>query len=191
MKKITTMVAAMSLMAFCTGRAQAGEPTSASQSEEGKRVLVAYFSCTGTTERVAETIAAETKGVLYRITPKQPYTSADLNWNDEKSRSSVEMKDLKSRPELADKKANIAAYDVIFVGYPIWWYTNPTIVNTFFEAYDFSGKTVIPFATSGGSSITKSEESLKQLYKGIHWKPGKRLTNNKKEITDWVQALLR
>ena len=115
------------------------------------KTLVAYFSASGVTRRVAENLATAAGADIYEIRPAVPYTSADLNWMDKKSRSTVEMKDKSSRPELADTDADIASYDKIFVGFPIWWYTAPTIINTFLESYDFSGKTIVLFATSGGS----------------------------------------
>ena len=110
--------------------------------------LVAYFSCSGVTKSVAQTLADAVGGDLYEITPAQPYTRADLNWMDQSSRSTVEMKDLNSRPAIAGKVENMADYDTVFVGFPIWWYVAPTIINTFLESYDFSGKTIVPFCTS-------------------------------------------
>lgn len=123
--------------------------------------LIAYFSASGTTARAAKELAQASGADLYEIKPAQPYTNADLNWMDKKSRSSVEMNDPSSRPELADKNANIAEYDTIFVGFPIWWYVAPTIINSFLEAYDFSGKKIVLFATSGGSGFGKSAKGLK------------------------------
>ena len=126
-----------------------------------KKSLVAYFSASGVTARAAKTLAEAAGADLYEIKPKMPYTKADLNWMDKNARSSIEMKDPSSRPELADENADIASYDVIFLGFPIWWYVAPTIINTFLEAYDFSGKTIILFATSGGSGLGKTVEKLK------------------------------
>lgn len=123
--------------------------------------LIAYFSASGTTARAAKELAQASGADLYEIKPAQPYTNADFNWMDKKSRSSVEMNDPSSRPELADKNANIAEYDTIFVGFPIWWYVAPTIINSFLEAYDFSGKKIVLFATSGGSGFGKSAKGLK------------------------------
>src|SRR5699024_7883903 len=125
-----------------------------------KKSLVAYFSASGVTARAAKTLAEAAGADLYEIKPKTPYTKADLNWMDKNARSSIEMKDPSSRPELADENADIASYDVIFLGFPIWWYVAPTIINTFLEAYDFSGKTIILFATSGGSGLGKTVEKL-------------------------------
>ena len=131
------------------------------------------FSATGTTERVAKQIAAETGGELYEIVPAQPYTAADLDWNDRQSRSSVEMNDPKSRPALKVGKADIGSYDVIYLGYPIWWGVAPRIINTFIEANGLKGKRVMPFATSGGSGIEQSVEELKAAYPEIDWGEGK------------------
>ena len=126
------------------------------------KTLVAYFSASGVTERVARTLASAIDADLYQIEPQKPYTAADLNWNDRASRSSVEMNDPGFRPALADKNAAIDAYNTIFVGFPIWWYVAPTIINTFLETYDFSGKRVILFATSGGSGFGKTAAALKK-----------------------------
>ena len=124
------------------------------------KILVTYFSASGTTARVAENLAKAADADLYEIKPAVPYTRDDLNWMNKQSRSSVEMRDKSSRPALADTDANIAGYDTIFVGFPIWWYVAPTIINTFLEAYDFSGKKVVLFATSGGSGFSKAVQSL-------------------------------
>ena len=122
--------------------------------------LVAYFSASGTTANVAKNLAKAAGADLYEIKPAVPYSKADLNWMDKQSRSSVEMRDKSSRPALADADANIADYDTIFIGFPIWWYVAPTIINSFLEAYDFSGKKIVLFATSGGSGFGKAVESL-------------------------------
>ena len=154
------------------------------------KVLVAYFSASGVTEGVAKQLAEVTGGELHKILPEQPYTDADLDWRDKQSRSSVEMKDKSSRPAITNKLTNMQDYDVVYVGFPIWWYTAPTIINTFMEAYDFKGKTVIPFATSGGSSIKKACEDLKATYPDVNWKEGKLLNRtSKKEIETWVKGL--
>ena len=124
------------------------------------KALVAYFSASGVTARVAENLAKAAGADLYEMKPAVPYTKDDLNWMNKQSRSSVEMRDKSSRPALADTDADIAAYDTIFVGFPIWWYIAPTIINTFLEAYDFSGKKVVLFATSGGSGFGKAVQNL-------------------------------
>ena len=138
------------------------------------KTLVAYFSATGTTERLARALAEVAGADLHGIEPAQPYTSADLNWHDARSRSSVEMNDPASRPAIASKVADMERYDTVFVGFPIWWYVAPTIINTFLEAYDFSGKTVIPFATSGGSGMGKTDDVLRKCCApDTRWKPGR------------------
>ena len=158
------------------------------ENKEMKKVLVAYFSASGVTKGVAQQLAEVTGGTLHEIKPAQPYTDADLDWRNKQSRSSVEMQDKSSRPAITEKLANMQDYDVIYVGFPIWWYTCPTIINTFMETYDFKGKTVIPFATSGGSSIEKACEDLKTAYPDVNWKEGKLLNRvSKKELEDWVK----
>ncbi len=137
-----------------------------------KHVLVAYFSATGTTKEAATQLAKAANADLYEIVPEKPYTSADLDWNDDNSRSSVEMKNLKSRPAIKGKVDNMAQYDTVYVGFPIWWYTAPTIINTFVESNDLKGKTVITFATSGGSTVAKATKNLKAAYPDINWKEG-------------------
>lgn len=137
-----------------------------------QNVLVAYFSATGTTEAVAEKIAKATSGALFEITPQVAYTSADLDWTDKKSRSSVEMADKNSRPAIKSCVANIADYDIIYIGYPIWWYVAPTIINTFIEAHDLSGKVIVPFATSGGSRIEPTVTALRKTYPSLDIRDG-------------------
>ena len=122
--------------------------------------LVAYFSASGVTAGVAEKLAKEANADIYEIKPAVPYTKADLNWMDKTSRSTIEMSDHNSRPEIADKNANISEYDMIYLGFPIWWYIAPTIINSFLESYDFSGKKIILFATSGGSGFGKTVQNL-------------------------------
>lgn len=141
--------------------------------------LVAYFSASGTTRRAANTLAGLTGADIYEIKPQIPYTSDDLNWNNKQSRSSVEMSNPASRPELADTSADISKYNTIYIGFPVWWYVAPTIINTFLESYDFTGKTVIPFATSGGSGIGNCEKNLHEQYPNIRWSLGKLLNSNK------------
>ena len=128
--------------------------------------LVAYFSASGTTARLAETLAEAIGADIFEIKPEVPYTRADLNWQDAGSRSSVEMKNPASRPAIAARRDNMAEYDTIYVGFPIWWYVAPTIINTFLESYDLAGKTIVPFATSGGSGIGKTNEALAPSCKG-------------------------
>ena len=152
-----------------------------------RKILVAYFSASGVTKGVAQRLAKVAGADLFEIRPAVPYTQADLNWTDKKSRSSVEMNDPLSRPEIAEKLPNMADYDTVFVGYPIWWYVAPHIINTFVESYDLSGKTLVAFATSGGSGIGKTVEELKKLYPDANWKDGKLLNNiSDKELVDWA-----
>ena len=141
------------------------------------KTLVAYFSATGTTARAAERLAKAIGADLHEIRSKVPYTKKDLDWTDPRSRSTLEMKDKSSRPEIEGRVANMDQYDTIYVGFPIWWYVAPTIINTFLEAYDFSGKTVIPFATSGGSGMGKTLEGLKKSCSG-NLVPGKMLNSS-------------
>ena len=157
---------------------------------QSSKTLVAYFSATGTTARAAEKVAKITGGELYAITPAQSYTPADLDWNNSQSRSSVEMNDPKSRPALQGKKENIADYDVIFIGYPIWWNLAPRIINTFIESHDLKGKTIIPFATSGSSAITGSAAALKKSYPALNWKEGRLLNRaDEKSMRAWLDRL--
>lgn len=138
-----------------------------------KNILVAYFSASGVTERAAREIAAATGGDLYEITPAVPYSERDLDWTDKKSRSTVEMQDAACRPAVKNKAADMDKYDTVFIGFPVWWYVEPRIVDTFLESYDFSGKTLIPFATSGGSGIAGAEERMKEICPNAVWKKDK------------------
>ncbi|MBQ8334534.1 MAG: NAD(P)H-dependent oxidoreductase [Clostridia bacterium] len=138
-----------------------------------KSKLVAYFSARGVTAKLAETLAEDIGADLYAIEPEVPYTKADLNWMNKKSRSTIEMNDPASRPAIAGKRDNMDDYDTIFVGFPIWWYVAPTIINTFLESYDFTGKTIIPFATSGGSGMGKTNEKLQPSCPGAKLMEGK------------------
>ena len=151
--------------------------------------LVAYFSASGVTKKAAKLLAKAAGADIYEIVPKIPYTSADLNWLDKKSRSSVEMRDTSSRPEIADTDAKIEKYDTIFLGFPIWWYVAPTIINTFLESYDFSGKTIILFATSGGSKFGKAVDGLKPSAPKAIIKEGKILNGrlSEEDIKLWIE----
>ena len=150
--------------------------------------LVAYFSASGTTKKTAELLAEAAGADLYEITPKVAYTKADLNWMVKKSRSSVEMNDKKFRPEIEDKDANIAEYDEIILGFPIWWYVAPTIVNTFLEKFDFSGKKVVLFATSGGSGFGNTVKELQPSAPNTEIVEGK-ILNSKSEIEKFAKSL--
>ena len=151
------------------------------------KTLVAYFSASSVTARAAREIAEAVGADLYEICPAEPYTDADLNWTDKKSRSTVEMNDTACRPAIAEPVANMEQYDTVFLGFPIWWYVEPRIVDTFLESYDFSGKTVIPFATSGGSGIGKAEKSLQQHCPKASWKRGKLVNSG---AAAWAKAAM-
>ena len=155
-----------------------------------KRKLVAYFSASGITAKAAKALAEAASADIYEIKPKIPYTKEDLDWMNKKSRSSVEMNDSSSRPALADMAADIDRYDVIFVGFPVWWYTAPTIIKTFLEAYDFNGKIIVPFATSGGSGIGTTAETLQEIVPVATVKAG-RILNGRiaaLELKQWADG---
>lgn len=155
------------------------------------KTLVAFFSASGVTRQVAQKLAAAAQADLYEIKPAVLYTQADLNWRDKSSRSSVEMQNLAIRPQLADTDAKIEQYDRILLGYPIWWYMAPTIINTFLESYDFSGKSIILFATSGGSGFGKSIEELSPSCPNAVIREGRMLNGNpsEQELRQWVESL--
>lgn len=155
------------------------------------RKLVAYFSASGVTGRVAELLAETIGADLFSIEPEIPYTKADLDWMDKKSRSSVEMNNPSSRPTIARKRDNMDEYDIIYVGFPIWWYVAPTIINTFLESYDMTGKTIIPFATSGGSGMGKTNEKLMPSCEGARLLEGKVLKEDvgREELVEWDKGL--
>ena len=155
------------------------------------KTLVAYFSCSGVTRLVAEELADVADADIYEIEPEIPYTQADLDWRNKQSRSSLEMNDQSSRPAIAGKIADMDKYDVVFVGFPIWWYVAPTIINAFLESYDFSGKTVIPFATSGSSDMGDTDAKLHPSCSAeTKWIEGKLLNHtNRDELVFWVDSL--
>ncbi len=155
------------------------------------RKLVAYFSASGITASVAKKIAQAVGADTYEIRPSVPYTHADLNWNDRNSRSSIEMRDKSSRPEIADKSAKLDGVDVVFLGFPIWWYVAPTIINTFLESYDFSGKIIILFATSGGSGFGEAVNGLKPSAPGAVIREGKvfRGSVSVDDLKKWADSL--
>ena len=152
------------------------------------KTLVAYFSASGTTAKVAKKMAEAIGADLFEIKPEKPYTGADLNWQNKNSRSSVEMNDRSSRPAIAVKVADMPQYDVVFVGFPVWWYREPSIIDTFMESYDFAGKTVIPFATSGGSGLGDSAANMQKLAKGAKVVNGKRFSGSvsSEELKAWA-----
>ncbi len=155
------------------------------------KALVAYFSASGVTKSLAGRLASAISADLHEIIPKQPYTSADLDWMDKKSRSSIEMADKSSRPEIANTVNNMADYDTIYIGFPIWWYTAPTIINTFLEQQDLTGKTVIPFATSGSSGMGGTNNDLAGSCKGAILKDGRRFAANagEEELKQWADSI--
>lgn len=168
------------------------EPAPETDTEsEGTKVLVVYFSATNTTEGVAEHIANGLNADIYEIVPEDPYTDADLNYNDNNSRTTIEMNDPNARPAISGSVENMEQYDIIFVGYPIWWGEAPRIVSTFMESYDFSGKTIVPFCTSGGSGIGSSASNLERLTSGATWLDGRRLNGSDSQDTvmEWVHSL--
>lgn len=155
-----------------------------------KKILVAYFSATGTTRNAAQALAEAAHADIYEIKPKVPYTKEDLNWTDEKSRSCTEMGDPNSRPAIADQNAEAENYDLIFLGYPVWWYVAPTIINTFLESYDFAGKTIVLFATSGGSGFGETVKKLENSCSDTAViKEGRILNGNysKAELAAWIE----
>lgn len=155
-----------------------------------RKTLVAYFSASGVTGKVAKELAQAANADLYEIKPEVPYTKADLNWMDKNARSTIEMNDPNSRPAIVGKVDNIRQYEVVFIGFPIWWYVAPTIINTFLESYDFSEKTIIPFATSGGSGMGKTNEKLNPSCKGAVLLDGKVLNGSvsKDELAAWIES---
>ena len=156
------------------------------------KVLVAYFSASGVTGKVAANLAKAIGADLYEIAPEIPYTNADLNWMDKKSRSSVEMNDRSSRPAIGTKVDVMSTYDTVFVGFPIWWYREPSIIDTFAESYDFSGKTIVPFATSGGSGLGDTTKNLKAICPGANIVEGQRFAASVSEsdLKKWAEKFI-
>ena len=161
-------------------------------SKMSKKILVAVFSASGVTKRVGEEIARVSGGDFFEIAPKEPYTSADLDWTNKRSRSSVEMNDPSARPEIANLVSNMDAYDAVIIGFPIWWGVAPHIIDTFLESYDFSGKTIIPFCTSGGSGVGRSDIALhKKVSSDVNWAKGVQINRpNENEIRKWLDKVL-
>ncbi|MBO7561662.1 MAG: flavodoxin [Bacteroidales bacterium] len=190
MKKILLTLAAMAMVIASCGQNKKTEQTQNNQEEKQMKTLVAFFSATGTTKALAEKVAAVTGGDLYEIKPEVPYTSADLDWTVKTSRSSVEMADKNSRPAIVKDLENAGDYGTIYIGFPVWWYTAPTIINTFLETYDFSGKNVVFFATSGGSTVDKANAQFKEQYPAIKWTAGKVLNRaTDEDVKAWVESL--
>ncbi len=214
MKRITaillSMLMVLSLAACGNSESRSGQPSAGgnlvdkvADNSEGQqageenadvqenKVLVAYFSATNTTEGVAEHIANGLNADIYEIVPEEPYTDADLNYNDNNSRTTIEMNDPDARPAISGSVEDMEQYDIVFIGYPIWWGEAPRIVSTFMESYDFSGKTIVPFCTSGGSGMGSSATNLEQLTDGAGWISGKRLNGSDSQDTvmEWVNSL--
>ncbi|MBO7490430.1 MAG: NAD(P)H-dependent oxidoreductase [Bacteroidales bacterium] len=170
MKKLALLTFAAALM--LTACAQKNNQNSQNQEKETpkmKNTLVVYFSATGNTKAAAQKLVTEFNADIYEITPEQPYTAADLDWRDKTSRSTIEMQDKTSRPAIQGRCENIADYDTVWIGFPVWWYTAPTIINTFIETHDLSGKVLNVFATSGGSDVKDSYNDLKKVYPQYTW----------------------
>ena len=188
--KITAIISTLLFSLAMSACAQNKSAESKENDNMDKKVLVAYFSATGTTALEARLIAEATSATLYEIQPEQAYTPGDLDWHDSQSRSSVEMSDDNSRPSIKGEVENIGQYDLVFLGYPIWWDLAPRPVYTFIEKNDLKGKTIIPFATSGGSSITGSVKDLRSKYPDIEWEDGKLLNGaGKSAVEKWIKQL--
>ena len=195
MKKLAFLFAIVLMMGACQNNSQNSDNGEEAADSTAKTVLVAYFSASEVraTERVAKNLAEATDADLFEIVPAMAYTTEDLDWKDEQSRSTIEMKDSTARPEVISKVENMDQYTTIYVGFPIWWYTAPRIINTFLEQYDLTGKTIIPFATSGGSDMGKSGEDLKKASApNANWiLPGKVLNGNPPvdSLKTWIETL--
>lgn len=184
MRRITMILSAVLVVVLCAcagNKSQQESQKSNNENMKKRTTLVAYFSATGTTKAAAEKLAEVVNGDLHEIQPEQPYTDADLDWHNQQSRSSVEMKDKSSRPAIKNKVENMDQYDTIYLGFPIWWYIAPTIVNTFVEQYNLEGKTVIPFFTSGGSEAGETLTYLQPSAPKANWKEPINLTGKSKE----------
>lgn len=158
------------------------------QKNKDMKTLVVYFSASGTTKQVAQQLAKSLNADIFEIQPQEPYTNADLDWTNKQSRSTLEMNDKSSRPAIAKRCENIADYDRILIGFPIWWYTAPTIINTFIEAHDLSGKTLLPFATSGGSTPRQATQDLRKAYPDYKFEEGV-LLNRRTDIDNFLKKL--
>ncbi len=189
MRKLTLIIATLMAFGYVISACSQNKKENKEMNTENKsKTLVSFFSASGVTKGAAGQLAEIIGADLYEIEPEQPYTDADLDWRDKQSRSSLEMKDSTSRPAIKGTVENLAQYDTIYIGFPIWWYTAPTIINTFIEKNDFKGKVLVPFATSGGSSIDKACEDLKRTYPELKWKEGKLLNHiDKAEVLKWCE----
>ena len=198
MKKLLASILAVMLvmaMTSCSGgnSGASGGDQAAQQNTDDKSIVV-YFSCTGNTKAVAEEIAAHTGSDLQEIVPEEPYTEEDLNYNDDSCRANVEMNDPESRPAISNTIENLSDYDTIYIGYPIWWGSLPRIMNTFFDTYDFSGKTIVPFCTSGSSSISQSVSVIKEAEPEAQIKEGLQVSSagaddSSDEVSRWIEEI--
>lgn len=169
MKPLTTLFVAVGLLMSACAQNNTESSNQLNSQKDMKKTLITYFSATGTTKAAAMRLAKEVDADLFEIVPEQPYTAADLNWQDKHSRSTLEMQDKTSRPAIKERCANIDQYDTVWIGFPVWWYTCPTIINTFVEAHDLGGKVLNIFATSGGSGVAGSAADLKKVYPQYNW----------------------
>lgn len=173
-----TTAALVSLVSLTAcGQQNAKTAENMQQDNSDKKVLVAYFSATGTTRAVAQRLAKAANADIFEITPAQEYTDADLDWTNKQSRTTIEMKDPASRPELARTCEDIAKYDIVYIGFPVWWYVAPHIINSFVEAHNLQGKVLVPFATSGGTGIAECVKPLRETYPTLDWRDGKLLNS--------------
>ena len=198
MKKLLASILAVMLvmaMTSCSGgnSGASGGDQAAQQNTDDKSIVV-YFSCTGNTKAVAEEIAAQTGSDLHEIVPEEPYTEEDLNYNDDNCRANAEMNDPESRPAISNTIENLSDYDTIYIGYPIWWGSLPRIMNTFFDTYDFSGKTIVPFCTSGSSSISQSVSVIREAEPEAQVKEGLQVSSpgaddSSDEVSRWLEEI--
>lgn len=190
MKKLLSLITTVLIFAgIMASTSCSGNAKSQDQADKNK-MIICYFSATGTTATQAKRLAELTGAELLEIVPETPYTDTDLNWRDSLSRSSVEMKDSTARPVLKDSSVNLSGYDIVFIGYPNWWNTAPRIINTFIESTNLDGKTVTTFMTSGGSDIANSEKDLSEAYPSINWKRGLLMnTVTDDQINDWLNTV--
>lgn len=192
--KTTRILSSLVLLALmelgaCSNRQKSSQADTAATDSVAPKAIVCYFSATGTTAKAAERIADLAGADIHEIAPRQKYTDADLDWRDSLSRSSVEMRNRDFRPQLADTTTDLNAYSIVFLGFPNWWNTAPTIINTFIESNDLAGKTVVPFMTSGGSTIDQSETDLKAAYPSITWAPGLLMNSaTDDEVKAWIES---
>lgn len=190
MRRLFYLAAALAIAAVALHSCSNKHTERNNSKENSAKVLICYFSATGTTEKAAQRIAGLTGGDIHSIEPQVAYTDSDLDWRDSLSRSYVEMHNRSFRPTLLDSVTDMSGYDVVFIGYPNWWNTHPTIINIFIEANDFQGKTVVPFMTSGGSNIINSENELHEAYPAIRWAKGLLMNSvSDNDIKDWLNEI--